>query len=232
MRINLSRNELKALLIRTFEALYGHTRDYHDMAHTVLWLEGCGHDGVASLVEALPYLEQEGLAKPSLIKKQDGHFIMDCEGHSLFCLASSICDLTTALLSETQAAACVGVINTQNSQALMGVLRVAARQGFAAMTMYEGYAARIEAGADYPIIYQNQNISGLSFMCARRATTLDEYTKNFGRIIVDENIQTQAYTASLNDGINIARSDYDALKTVANRVLVEATEASRKGAGE
>ena len=232
MRINLSRNELKVLLIRTFEALYGHTRDYHDMAHTVLWLECCGHDGVASLVQAFSYLEQDGLKEPSLFRQSKSHLIMDSGGHSLFCIAQSICDLTTALLSETQAAACVGVINTQNSQALMGVLRVAARQGFAAMTMYEGYAARIEAGADYPIIYQNQNISGLSFMCARRATTLDEYTKNFGRIIVDENMQTQAYTASLNDGINIARSDYDALKAVANRVLVEATEASRKGAGE
>ena len=63
--ITLSHNELKALLSRTFEALYGHKRDYSDMADCVLWLECHGHDGVDQLVQALPNLQTKNLHNPT-----------------------------------------------------------------------------------------------------------------------------------------------------------------------
>lgn len=71
-QLNLSVNELWALLRRTFEALYGHERDYYDMARTVLWLECHGHDGVGQLIGALPHLENTKLPEPSLSETASG----------------------------------------------------------------------------------------------------------------------------------------------------------------
>jgi len=231
MQINLSRNELKALLTRTFEALYGHGRDYHDMAHAALWLECCGHGGVAALLEASPYLEQDRLLEPSLIKQSDNHFIMDSGGHSLFCTARYIGDLTMALALE-QGAARLDVINTQNSPALIGVLQSAARQGFAALALCKGHAARIEASTEYPVIFTSEGTDIISFICAQSDTALEAYTNDLGRVVMDASEQIQCHSVSLERGIEMAQSTYDALNLIANRVLVEATEASRKGAGE
>ena len=73
--INLSRNELWALLTRTFEALYGHRRDYYDMARTVLWLECHGFRGVEQFVSALPNLEKTGLPPVSMTEVSETHAV-------------------------------------------------------------------------------------------------------------------------------------------------------------
>jgi len=231
MQINLSRNELKALLTRTFEALYGHGRDYHDMAHTALWLESRGHVGVALLADILPAIDADEMLAPNLKELSPAHILMDGGGHNLFCLARSICDLTIALAAQ-HGTARLDVTNTDNNHVLMGVLTQAAQQDFAAIAIYQGYVAAIGPNETYPLIYQSENADSLSFICAKTPADLEDYMKDKGDIVTDAAVQEKSYKYSIESGIHIARSDYDALTHVANRVLVEATEASRKGAGE
>lgn len=231
MQITLSRNELKALLTRTFEALYGHDRDYHDMAHTALWLELCGHGCVSAVVESLSITEPNNTPAPSVKPQQPNHLIMDGSGHNLFCLSRSICDLTMALAAQ-HGTARLDIVNTDNNHVLMGVLTCAARQGFAAMAIYQGRIARIAPEAQYPIIYGSQETERLSFICARRCEDLEPFAIDIGEIVMDAAAQDRANKACLESGIVIGHADYEVLTQTANRVLVEATEASRKGAGE
>lgn len=231
MQVTLSCNELKALLTRTFEALYGHGRDYHDMAHTALWLELCGHGGVSAVVEILHDVDAKSAAEPSLKTIKPNHFIMDGGGHNVFCLSRSICDLTIALAAQ-HGVARLDIDNKQNDHVLMGVLHCAARQGFAAMAIYQGRIAQIMPNAQYPVIYQSEETNRLSLICGQNVEDLKPYVRDIGDIVIDMSMQSRAYKASFERGMKIARADYDALTQIANRVLVEATEASRKGAGE
>jgi len=174
--IKLSQNELLALLTRTFEALFGHERDYYDMAKTVLWLECHGHHGVEQMISALPVLEHDNLAKPALSELSSNHIVIDGSGRSLICLS--------------------------------------------------------QADVAYPTVYKNNGIDSLSLICAQTDEKLSDYFSQTPDVLVDVSTQKDAFVSSLEHGLNIKRVDYNALTMIANRVLVEATEASRQGAGE
>jgi len=229
-QLNLSINELWALLRRTFEALYGHERDYYDMARTVLWLECHGHDGVGQLIGALPHLENTKLPEPSLSETASGHYLIDGKGHSLLCIGRSICDLAMAYASDNETSR-LDIINVVDSKPLIGILTYAASQGFSAMAICEGSLAIIAGEAQHPTLYKN-NEDTLSLICSRTEERLNEYVGEGLEVLESCDVQKGAYASSLEHGVQIKKSHYEALNLIANRVLVEATEASRRGAGE
>lgn len=229
--INISRNELRALLTRTFEALYGHERDYYDMAKTVLWLECHGHHGVEQLIAALPILEQDNLTKPQLSKLSSNHIVIDGGGHSLICMSRSICDLVMADAAENGYSR-ADIINVADSKPLLGFLHYAAIQGFFAIAISRDQLAVIRANEAYPSVYENNGIDNLSLICNQTEERLCDYVSQNSDILINAITQKDTFATSLERGLNIKRSDYYALNMIANRVLVEATEKSRQGAGE
>jgi len=196
--ITLSHNELKALLSRTFEALYGHKRDYSDMADCVLWLECHGHDGVYQLVQALPNLQTKNLPNPTHSKLAVNQHVVDGKGHSLFCLVQSICELALFYAQENN----YGVIATINK------------------------------GDKCPTIIAIDKTGPKGLICAQLQSELPELKGKEGSVLMTPATQKEAYHASLQHGLTLKRTHYETLNKVANEILVEATEASRRGAGE
>ena len=229
--ITLSHNELKALLSRTFEALYGHKRDYSDMADCVLWLECHGHDGVDQLVQALPNLQTKNLPNPTQLEVAVNHHVVDGKGHSLFCLMQSICELALFYAQENNYSR-IDVTNVSDTRSLLGVLSYAASQGFAARAVYDGVIATINTGDKYPTIIAAAKTGPQGLICAQLQSELPELKGKEGSVLMTQDIQKETYHASLQHGLTLKRSHYETLNKVANEILVEATEASRRGAGE
>ncbi len=229
-QLNLSVNELWALLRRTFEALYGHERDYYDMARTVLWLECHGHDGVEQLIGVLPHLENAKLAEPNFSETASGYYLIDGKGHSLLCIGRSICDLAMASAAENKVSH-VDIINVADSKPLIGILTYAASQGFSVIARCKDSLAIIKGDAKHPILYKN-NDDMLSLICSQAEETLSKYMGEGLEVLVRADTQKETYASSLEHGVQIKPSHYEALTIIANRVLVEASEASRRGAGE
>ena len=229
---NLSLNELRALLARTFEALYGHNRDFSAMADLTLWLECCGHGSIEVLTQSLPGLEKDGLGPPSIIKKSEKHYLIDCGGKNLISSIHSIGDLAMAV-AEDHGDARLDIENVENGQFLLGVLKYASSQGFWALANYHQKISLIEAYAAYPMIYSSSSDHGLSLICAKSKQGFDQYNVPEERqVFKDVAAQKGAHTNKLNVGLTIKNSHYDALSLIADRVLVEASDMSRKGAGE
>jgi len=229
--INLSHNELWALLTRTFEALYGHERDYYDMARTVLWLECHGHAGVEQLIDALPILEKENLSEPDLTELPSGRIALDGAGHSLLCIGRSVADLAMAYAEENGMAQ-VDITNVSDSKSLIGNLTYIASQDFSALALCKDKVARMMVESELPTLYTNEGNETVSLICSKNDEVLQDYLEDKTSIMDSIEHQHAAYEAGLEQGLNVKCSHYDTLTVVANRVLVEATEASRRGAGE
>ncbi len=229
--INLSHNELWALLARTFEALYAHDRDYYDMARTVLWLECHGHCGVEQLVDALPILEKENLSDPKLTELPSGRILIDGSGHSLLCIGRSVVDLAMAY-AEEYGTSHLEITNVTDSKTLIGSLTYIVSQGFSAVALCKERHAMMTVGAKYPTLYDNDGNDIVRLLCSKTAEALKDDLKDRTAFSDSVDDQEASYNAGLEHGLNVKRSHYDTLNIVANRILVEATEASRRGAGE
>ena len=233
--INLSQNELWALLIRTFEALYGHERDYYDMARTVLWLECHGHHGVEALVEALPALKRKILPKPTLTKRDCAHVVLDGKGRSLFCLGRTICDLAMASAAEHSVGR-IDIINVLDAGALIGVLSYASGQGFAAALLGKSLTAVIAPNAACPKIYERKpnetTDEMINLIISQVECDLQIYLPDELGAPMAPKTQSDYFEASLERGLPIKYIHYESLNRVADRVFVEASAESRRGAGE
>ena len=229
--INLSRNELWALLTKVFEALYGHRRDYYDMARTALWLECHGHDGVKQVVRALPALEQSSLPKPELTEISNTHYVLDGQERSLFCLGRTAVDLAMAGAADHNILQ-LEISNATEPNALIGLMSYGAGQGFAVLISYGDTAALIAPDTDCPTLFECKTSSSTQIVCTRNEDLLKSYVPKALAVSISAKSQTDTFSAVLENGLKIDRAHYDTLNKVANRVLVEATEASRRGAGE
>ena len=229
--INLSRNELWALLVKVFEALFGHRRDYYDMARAVLWLECHDHKGVKQLVKSLPVSENGRLPEPILAEISDTHLVIDGGGRSLLDLGPSLSDLAIACASENRIAR-IDIFNVRSLAALMVTLPFIARQGFNGIAMGPDTVSMISPNHDCPTVFSQSSKGQLSLICTRDGIDVSEYVEDERSVLKTVEMQTKFFSASLENGINVLTSEFEALKDVAANILVEATEASRRGAGE
>ena len=122
--------------------------------------------------------------------------------------------------------------NVSHTRSLLGVLSYAASQGFAARAVYDGVIATINTGDKYPTIIAAAKTGPQGLICAQLQSELPELKGKEGSVLMTQDIQKETYHASLQHGLTLKRSHYETLNKVANEILVEATEASRRGAGE
>ena len=93
----LSLNELRALLRRTYEALYHHGYDFAVMARSCLWLEVHGLDGIGLILRSLSDLETP-CREIKLSQPSESAFVLEGYGRCLIPFVNAAADLALSLI--------------------------------------------------------------------------------------------------------------------------------------
>ena len=249
--INLSANELSALLKQCFEVSCYKPHDHEDLAAAVVWLEMHGLPGIAGYLEAAPSIKQR--QSKLRINPMTGRLNINCGGASQFAVACNIVDSAIALASD-HGRADSRIINTVHQLALVpGLARCAARQ-LHAVVVWAGeptgtvHIAAINAGQlapSYRIVSDNTDFSlapteGVMF-CGQSSDERNLHIINTIKNIAGAGTEImhktpeefrRTFERSLDEGVAVDQASYDALTSIAANVLVAASEQSRRGAGE
>ncbi len=245
--LNLSLNELRALLRRTYEALYHHGYDFLVMARSCLWLEAHGLDGIGLILRSLPDLETPCreiiLSEPSA-----GEFVLEGQGRCLIPFVNVSADLAIAAAQDNGLGQ-IDILNVFGRLNIFAALKKSARLNlYAAAIWYDAGERRthvlwLKPSKTLPDYYILDEIhqgpwgaSGLRFVCSE---TEEVVTKNVRAVIAEATGPfktaaefTATYAQALENGIAVTRQAYDELNKIADRLLVPSTDTSRQGAGE
>ena len=242
--LRISLNEFRALLRKAFEGIYGHSRDWNALADLILWLEYRGLKGLESLFAAAPSLKAEYKLTLELSSQLD--LSVNAKGASLLSLCPEIGDLLIAN-AQTTGVCAMQINNVTDAELIAATVNRCGQSGMAAAAWWPGQDG---SGA---IAFQSKNEAEPNLYRIDLPSGFEEYSDVF--IVVDqslENIQgnhpdwfsyledgqtpsneiNNIYLSHLDNGYEISGNDYSRLCKLADRILVEATEQSRQGAGE
>ncbi len=243
--ITLSINEFRAILRKAFEGLYGHDHDFNQLARLVIWLECRQLSGVKLFLEA----EADHGAKWDLILNdlETGEYEIEANGLSLLCFGDLACDLAIGRAKYTGFSV-VHISGAMHSEVIAASVARCARNGLAAIAWWPDEntkvanmaSQRLDQSApmvcrvDLPQSYEG-SIERVTLVCATKMSVLEEHYADWFSY-KDENYiaadaLTSTFTRSLDRGLILSIKDYKRLCYCADRVLVESTEASRRGAG-
>jgi len=200
--VTISLNELRALLRKAFEGVYGHDRDWNAMAETVLWLETRGLDGMQMFFESYAGLSRD--KKLSVQNMTKGKLHLDLGGGSCVESAHLIGDVVLTLLSEAE------VIEVTLSNASLPKALLILEKRFERF----GHAIKIYDGKDIRLL-------------AAKSGTLPEGEGAPLKARPDVDVYKQV----LDNGISLDQRDFKRICDYAEKVLVPASELSRMGAG-
>ncbi len=193
--ITLSINELRALLRKAFEGVFGHSRDWNAMTDTVIWLECHNHNGMAIFFECYSNLKPDRQAHLSRLSANE--WVIDPNGAPLIEYVHHLSDILLAAAKNTGRAE-ARVNTVENTMVLDSIGPQFRRAGF-------------------ELSYTIDENSVL--VTAKKGQSPD----------ADDNTH---YLEVLDNGYPMSRSAYIKLCEYADKVLVPATEQSRRGAGE
>lgn len=243
--ITLSINEFRALFRKAFEGLYAHEHDFNDLANLVIWLECRGLGGISKFLEAETGM-LSGL-KPAMKKNIDNSFAIDGRGLSLLAFNDLVGDLAIAGAKTNQ----IGIAHIENAKhqdVIVASVARCARYDLAAAAWWPDSEAGIaniatqskEGTAPMLTRINLPNSSGeqldhITIICSSNMAAIEERYKEWFAKRGDHKIEaselTDSFSRHLDGGIKMQVDDYKQLCRCADRVLVEATEASRRGAG-
>ncbi|MEP3891433.1 MAG: hypothetical protein ABJN69_13320 [Hellea sp.] len=243
----LSLNELRALMRRTYEALYHHGYDFAVMARSCLWLEAHGLDGIGLILRSLPDLETP-CRDIELFDLTPNHFKVEGRGRCLIPFVNAAADLAIAAAQDSGIGT-IDILNVFGRLNIFSALKKSARLNlYAAAIWYDAGEKRthilwLKSSKELPDYYILNEThqgpwgeSGLRFVCAESAETV---TQNVRAVLSEDVVPhktgaqfSAAYEGALEGGIAVSRETYAQLNEIADRLLVPATDASRMGAGE
>ena len=252
--VTLSVNELRSLLFRYFEVVLSNDHDFYDAATLVLWLEAHGLDGVNTLLDAHSCETRNVELKSRTVGTSYAREEFDFENTNSICAGLMVADFSIASAMSSNDISYAQIHNCDALQILVALLARCAAQGLNAYAVWnetvgeECYFASIEARHATPEIYTTDNIAkyelapGRGFLvCASDGNTLREFANQEHEIalfvdklqkLVSASQLTSAYEQSIQRGITFATSAHEKLSVVADKILVEASEMSRRGAGD
>lgn len=243
----LSLNELRALLRRTYEALYHHGYDFAVMARSCLWLEVHGLDGIGLILRSLDDLETP-CREIKLSENSQNQFVLNGYGRCLIPFVNAAADLAIGSAEENGFGQ-IDILNVFGRLNILAALKKTARLNlYSAAIWCDAGEARThilwlnssKALPDYYILDEARDgpwgQSGLRFVCSNTVDIVSENVKAVlprSAIPYKTNEQlSHAYEQALENGIPISQEAYSKLNKIADRLLVPATDASRRGAGE
>ncbi len=241
--VTLSLNELRALLRKAFEGIYGHDHDWNALTDLVLWLEFHDLDGLKIFFDAEPGLPCD---IPNLSEGDNGDILIDGKGGSFLQFNVTSCDLLVSK-AKTAGQAVLHVNNTKHVQVITASVARCASSGLAAAAWWpseenSAYIAFQEAGARAPNLFRVslpagfENYEGVTIIAAPSIKDIQTRYQDWFQFQksgqTPSNEIEERYQQHLDHGFAMSVDDYKRLCHYADRVLVEATEQSRRGAGE
>jgi LDH2 family malate/lactate/ureidoglycolate dehydrogenase len=236
--MRVAQNEFFNLCKKVFEGQGLGLGDFEDCAEVVVWLELHGLNGVAALEGLLARPPGRGGAPP--LFESPGLAILD--GHGCWSLA---CGSLGAELACTKALeqglGMVEITAMAEPRVLLRCLVDCARRGLHAMAHWHDDAghehlADVSAGADYPtyqiLAGQAGAEPGSARLVCTRGFALTPVSRSPVLFHLGPDDFARRCREALSTGIEVADSTWTQLGALAKKVLVEATEESRRrGAG-
>jgi LDH2 family malate/lactate/ureidoglycolate dehydrogenase len=241
-------NELSALLKRSFEGLGYQQGEYEDAAAAAVWLEARGMNGIEMIVSAWPRLESGPGNRVELTNSACDIPTLEANACNLAFCGRAAADLAFAATEESH----IGRIEVRRCQdciAIFPSLDFYAAQGLYAIAhwykdgvLHIGVAQPQQPGCDYCCIEtpDDDGADRLTVSFSRdgekilaMAFELAGGDSQYHNGIKVHSSEMQAhYNKAIANGMTINTDTVNMLTAAADRVLVEATEQSRLGAGE
>ncbi|QIT56060.1 DUF3726 domain-containing protein [Aquisalimonas sp. 2447] len=249
--MKISHNELLSMARKAFEGMGFDPGEREDAAHMVLWLESHGLEGLRELHKALDFLPDERARPLTTLHRGPGLYVMDADGASALCRGSVAVDAGIAM-SERHPMATVRMEGCHNRIFILADLARASRRGVSALAVWRNdhgdhplaYTVAQRAGDALPTLRvywddspagprQDQGIT-LAFsrdfdLLPQLHPDVDGARIHYSAVPEDLALCSQERMATQ---IAVDEALWQQLKSLAARILVEATQASRRGAGE
>jgi len=251
--MKVSYNELSGLCRRAFQGLGFPDGCHDDAAEMVVWLEQHGLGGIAALQAGLDLIQDGPPATLRRVFDDPGLAVVDAAGGSALHCGALAVDLAHAKARDSGLAV-VRILNCHNRELLLGYLPRCARHGMNLLALWRddpasGAVAQIAslyAGHDYPMLLRYQILDDKRLPAPDHGVTLIT-SPHFGlarslhpnpnaagllELLEPEDFRERSRKA-WSEGIEIDEAVWSRLKALADRLLVEESEESRRrGAGE
>lgn len=236
--IKVSCNELSVALKRAFEGHGFANGAYEDAAAMVLWLQVCGLNGLPLARRSWPQIKPcDGLQ----VESDDlDNTVLDAAGASIAACGPAVADLAFANAQSVPLAR-VQLRNCRHRLLIIRALQNGARHGCPMLAMWNDdrqvHSVRFAANSLYPAYAcagatssHDQNSQTLLLRCGPDIN--DCYQPAAGAVTTTPQQYRARFARARENGVRLARDDWDWLIDAAQTILVQATERSRAGAGE
>lgn len=242
--MKVSRNEMRAALMRAYEGAAYAIGDYEEAAELITWSEMCGLGGFAdtsfpaklSPVQQLPCIDYEN----------NGIAVIDAHAADV-CQYGSLAAHLACTLASRYGLASVHLTNCASAKLILGNLANIARKGFylGAYWQQDGtqHGASFDSASAYPDYWvcaggdKASALSSITILCTRQAGLLANTTRQLGFKPENEFQFSSAamlanrYDEALNQGIEVDSEQWTALNQAAWPILVPTSQQSSQGAG-
>ncbi|WP_309475668.1 DUF3726 domain-containing protein [Pseudomonas sp. B21-032] len=224
MRVSL--NEIQVMCRKAFEGMGFAPGDCEDAADMVGWLQLQGLDGLGALAKALDYLQREAHQPFALNVEDSALLVIDAKGQSVLRCAATAVELAVAK-AQASGQAVLRIQHCHNRLLLLGYLCRAAELGLGVQARWSDarqvHIASFVAGSNRPQL-QLQAQPGAVALEQSITVTFSCPAAPAGPQIGEQ--------ATLGQGFSVSPQTWQRLKQLAEQVLVQSSEASRRhGAG-
>jgi hypothetical protein len=244
--MKVSRNEMKAALMRAYEGAAYAIGDYEEAAELITWSEMCGLHGFADVSFPPPAPQREQL--PRIEYENNGIAVIDANAADV-CQYGSLAAHLACTLADREGLASVHLTNCSSPKLILGNLAKIARNGFYLSVYWQQngaqYGASFDSGSAYPEYWlcstgdndSTETLASITILCTRQAGLLANTTwpLNFKpeneMHLTGAAIFASRYDAALDQGIDVDPDQWAALNEAAWPILVPTSQQSCLGAG-
>lgn len=251
--MKVSHNELAGLCRHAFQGLGFPAGDHEDAADMVVWLEQHGLDGIETLRGGLDHIHSRDDHSLSRIFEDSSLAVINAHGNSILTCGSLAADLVYTR-ARRKGLAVVKVQECHNRKLMLGYLARCARRGMSMMAFWRNSQAplvteqvvSIRAWEEYPtlLLYQvedrddrltrNHSVTLIASPHFAMLQSLHPGPEEATllQVLGPEDFEQQSRRV-WSEGLEVDEELWARLKALADRMLVEESEESRRrGAGE
>ena len=246
----VSYNELQGLCRKAFSGIGFEDGDAADAADMVAWMQCHGLHGVEQLNRGLDYLLEEAPeSRPRLIYQDGDLAVLDGQGHSVLRSISLATELGFAK-ARARGLSVVKIRRCHNRQLIMGYLARLAGRGMNITAFWRNAQVPLteqvvgfRAGHATPEVRvysvrevpeENEPNDGITLVMANHVELLPSLGAGHDLDLLAHHPESELLACrqqALREGIEVDDAIWGRLKTLAHRIQVESSEASRGGAG-
>jgi hypothetical protein len=246
-QIRVSMNELSALLKRTFEGLGYVTGDCVDAAAACIWMETHGLNGLALVSETWSRLCNSSELVTQVREADAGNMLIDANDASLLVCGHKVSEIVLAAALDSNTGR-VELLNCHSRMAIAASIATIAKVGASSLAHWHNgesqfYAASLH-GEILPRVARtdlaktsHRATNTLYLVCSADPAVVESELRSLdpvkGQIesIGTPESMSQCFEEKLEYGLPLKPEIWDQLNMAADKVLVIATEQSRRGAG-